>query len=190
MPTFHIDKPDAFLKKIVKATFPGYKGRKFQLSTDIPTNLDSYWSGGSKDSYAFYCLGTGKAADVHTNHPFFEAGQPRELDELPRGIIIVKHTYFCGKDLGITIYANQEDLAPMLPEKTALTEDERIVLKYTKSLKPSYNGISNYRFYSARGETGITAERWEAAKKNLIAIKCLNKAGAITAKGRNAIGGR
>ena len=187
MSTFHIDKPDPFLKRIVAATFPRYKGRKFKLSTRIPTSLDSYWYGGSKCSYAFYCLDTGKTFDVHINHPAFEANQPRDLEELPRRIIIVEHSYFCGRDMGITIYANQADLAPLLPEQTELTEDERIVLKYTRSLKPSYNGISNYRFHEAQRSTGITAERWEAAKASLIGIKCLNKAGAITAKGRNAI---
>lgn len=187
MPTFHIDKPDAFLKRIVAETFPRYKGRKFKLSTDIPTDLSSYWDGGSKDSYAFYCLDTGKTFNIHTNHPIFEAGHPRDLEKLPGRIIIVEHSYFCGRDMGITIYANQADLAPLLPEKTELTEDERIVLKYTRSLKPSYNGISNYRFHEASRSTGITAERWEAAKANLIVTKCLNKAGAITVRGRNAI---
>jgi hypothetical protein len=187
MSTFHIDKPDTFLKKIVAETFPSYTGRKFKLSTDIPSRLDSYWSGGSKDSFAFFCLATGKSAGVRTNHPFFEAGQPSDLDELPNGLILVQHTCFRGRDLGITVYANQADLAQMLPESTELTEDERIVLVYTRSLKSSYNGIKNHRFHSARGEIGITAERWEAAKASLIGIKCLNKAGAITVKGRNAI---
>lgn len=66
-----------------------------------------------------------------------------------------------------------------------LSDDERTVLRYTQSLKSSYAGIKNYRFSESNRETGITLERWDAAKKNLIAGKFLNAVGAITDKGRN-----
>ena len=56
----------------------------------------------------------------------------------------------------------------------------------TCSLKSSYGGVSNYRFHEARRYTGITAERYEAAKASLIARKLLNKAGAVTVEGQNA----
>jgi hypothetical protein len=189
MSTHWIDKPDETIRKIVNATFPSYKGRKFQLSTDIPTRLDSYWSGGSRSFYSFYELNTGKVLDVGSNHPFFEAGKPRELETLPPGIVIVKHSIFCGKDMGITIYANSGDLAPMLPPKVELTQNEKIVLEYTRSLKSSYAGIKNYRFHEAKREKGICLEEWEAAKAALIERKLLNKRGAITPAGRNALSG-
>ena len=86
----------------------------------------------------------------------------------------------------ITIYLNQEDLAPLLPSKQEITEDEKIVLHYTKSLKSTYAGIKNYRFYEANREKGITLERWDRAKNNLISRELLNKRGAITDEGRNA----
>ena len=184
----YIEKPDALIKKIIAATFPKYKGRKIKVSTSIPSCLDSYWDGGSRDYYAFYCLDNGRTHDVHSNHPVFERGQPRDLEDgLPLRLVIVCHSYFRGKDMGLTIYANAADLAPMLPAPVELTEDEQTVLHYTSGYKSTYNGIKNYRFHEARSSTGITAERWEAAKASLIAAKFLNKAGAITAKGRNAI---
>lgn len=188
MSTHWIDKPDETLRKIIAATFPSYRGRKFKLSTDIPTRIDSYWSGGSKSSFSFYELSTGKVLDVASNHPFFEAGNPRELDGLPPGIILVKHSIFCGKDMGITVYANSGDLTPMLPPKAELTPHEKTVLEYTRSLKSSYAGIKNYRFVEAKRSTGIKLEEWEAAKATLIEKKLLNKRGAITPAGRNAIG--
>lgn len=188
MSTHHIEKPDATVRKIVNATFPSYKGRKFKLSTDIPSRLNSYWNGGSRDYFSFYELSTGKVLDVGSNHPFFEAGKPRDLEELPPGIVIVKHSIFCGKDMGITIYANASDLAPMIPPKAELTPHEKVVLKYTRSLKSSYAGIKNYRFHEAKRKTGIKLDEWEAAKAALIEKKLLNKRGAITAAGRNAIG--
>lgn len=186
METFYIDKPDKTISKIVNATFPSYRGRKFKLSTNIPSKLNSYWSGGSKDEFVFYELSTGKILNVNSNHPLFETKNPRDLGKLPNGLVIVKHSIFCGKDMGITIYVNKEDLTPMLPEKIELTKNEKVVLKYTRSYKSSYAGIKNYRFYEANRELGISLEEWEKAKRNLIEKKLLNKRGAITSAGRNA----
>jgi hypothetical protein len=56
----------------------------------------------------------------------------------------------------------------------------------TCGLKPSYNGIANFRLHEARRHTGISPERYEAAKASRIARKFLNKAGAVTTAGRNA----
>ena len=184
---YHIDKPDETIKKIVGATFPEYRGRKFKLSTDVPKCLNSYWSGGSRDYYAFYELATGKQFSVASNHPFFEKHNPRDLDGLPAGVVLVKHSIFCGKDMGITIYANSEQITPLLPPKQEVSENEQVVLKFTRSYKSSYAGIKNYRFHEAHRETGISAEDWEQAKKTLIEKKLLNKAGAITPAGRNAL---
>lgn len=183
-----IDKPDETIRKIISATFPEYKGKKIKISADVPSRLDSYWSGGSRDFYGFYELSTSKTYDVDSNHPFFEANRPRSLENLPPGIVLVKHSIFCGKDMGITIYANKEDLVPMIPEKVELTPHEKIVLEYTYGYKSSYAGIKNYRWHEANSRHGILLSEWEDAKASLIEKKLLNKAGAITPAGRNAIG--
>jgi hypothetical protein len=109
------------------------------------------------------------------------------LFELPLGIIIVKHSIFMGKDSGITIFANESDLANMLPPKVELSKDEKTVLKYTASYKSSYAGIKNYRWHEANRDLGISLEEWEEAKEKLIEKKMLNKRGAITVSGRNAV---
>lgn len=187
MSTHYIGKPDETIQRIVRATFPSYRGKKFKISTDIPSRLSSYWDGGSKDSFSFYQLSTGKCVDLPTNHPLFESKNPSELKELPSGMVVVKHSYFRGKDMGITIYANSCDIVPLLPPAVDLTNNERTVLQFTRGLKPSYAGIKNYRFHKATRKTGITLDEWEAAKSDLIAKKLLNKRGAITADGRNAL---
>jgi len=186
MSTHWIEKPDGTIRKIIIATFPGYRGKKFKLSTSIPSRLDSYWDGGSKDYFSFYELSTGKVLDVGSNHPLFESGKPCKLESLPPGIVIVKHCFFCGKDMGITIYANTGDLTPMLPPKVDLTPHEKIVLEYTRSYKSSYGGVKNYRWHQAHDHHGILLNEWENAKAILIERKLLNKRGAITPSGRNA----
>jgi len=100
-------KKDELVKKIVEACYPDYRGRKFYISTDVPRNLDSYWCEGSRNYYVFYQPSTGKTLDVHTNHPAFEREQPRSLNHLPEGLLLVKRCICSGKDLGITIYVNE-----------------------------------------------------------------------------------
>ena len=183
---YYIDKPDTSIKKIVTIAYPNYNGKKIAISDFIPSNLNSYWDGGSRDYFVFYHLDENKAIPVHSNHPYFEATQPRLLGQLPDRVLLVQHTIFCGKDLGITIYANKTDLQPMLPNNVSVSSNESIVLEYTASLKSSYAGIKNYRYHKAHRQTKINLEQWESAKNQLIIKKLLNKAGAITPAGRNA----
>lgn len=194
MAIHHVNKPDSFFMNLIRIAFPNYRGRKFKLSTDIPPRLDSYWSGGSKDKYVFVELKTKreevKFLPVANNHPFFKAGMPRKLDKLPVGLVLVKHSIFQGKDMGITIYGNTENITPLLPPVEILSVDEDAVLFFTRSLKSSYAGVKNYRFINAHREMGITEAQWDEAKTNLIQRKLLNKAGAITAAGKNAVGNR
>jgi len=187
----HVDKIDSTMQSIIAACFPDYKGKKVKISTMVPNRISSYWDGGSRTYYAFYSLVNGMTFEVESNHPIFEAGKPNHLEKLPERVLLVAHSIFCGKDMGITIYANTSDLAPMLPKnEDELTENERIVLTYTRCYKASYGGISNYRWYEAARTKNITLDTWNETKAGLIAKGLLNKAGAITPKGKNAIEGK
>lgn len=75
----------------------------------------------------------------------------------------------------------------LIPPKPALAWAESVVLAATRSLKSSYAGIKNYRFYEAHERTGITETEWDSAKAVCIQKGLLNRAGAITDDGRNAI---
>lgn len=114
MPSFSVRKKD--VRFIVDDCFPEYRGRRFEISTNIPLKVDQYWDGGTRSSWKFYELATGRKYDVQDNHPWFESGRPRDLGgKLPTGVVLVRHLIFCGKDAGITIYANAGDLTPLLP---------------------------------------------------------------------------
>jgi hypothetical protein len=89
----------------------------------------------------------------------------------------------------VHIFVPSGTLARYLPAVSEeLTDDESIVLCATACLKASYGGVSNLRYREAHRITSITEERWDTAKAALIDRKLLNRAGAITSKGRNAIG--
>jgi hypothetical protein len=178
----------ADIDKIVRRCYPAYAGKRIVISDEIPAVLDSFWDGGHRDYYVFLSLHTGEVYSVHSNHPDFEPGQPRNLRSLPAGVLLVQLTY-SGQERYLTIYAEAGTLTPMLPPKLDdLSPAERIVLVATRTYKPSYNGIKNLRFREAEREAGITLPDWEAAKGVLIRRGFLNAAGAITTSGRNAAG--
>lgn len=165
-----------------------YNGRMFELEQCESVTLNNAcWSGGTKSDYMAINLDTGEVSKAKStiSNPF-KYPMPVKIVIPPR-TVIVSHRYFCGKDMGLKIYARGEDITPLLPPKSNLSEDEKIVLYHTRSLKSSYAGIKNYRFHEASRNTGITATRWDSAKDKLKKSKHLNKAGAITPKGRNVV---
>ncbi len=181
--TVYIDKPDDLIKKIINATFPGYSGRKIQVVVGkLPTQLNSYWSGGSKDEYCFYNLANDKAKPVMSNHPQFERSQPRDLDPeaLPDSVVLVKHTIFSGKDLGITIYAKTGAVAPLLtpPEDTTLSKEELFTMILIRSLK-------SFARREEASKYGVTPQRYEGAIKSLVSKGYVGKNGALSTTGKN-----
>lgn len=100
------------IKSLVKTAFPNYNGRRISVSTNPPKRLDSYWDGGCRDFFAFVNLENGRTAEVHSNHPFFEASQPRELPEgLPDGIALVRLT-MSGTYKYVTVFFNPKNIDP------------------------------------------------------------------------------
>lgn len=168
--------PDQTMKEIAKMM--GYKGKYFRLSTSVPSSLDSYWDGGSRDYYFFYHLDQNNIVEVGSNHPIYEKNQPRTLEELPDRVILVKHTICCGKDLGLTFYAKESDMAHLLEQKTPeLTDIEKSVLRLT-----SYR--SDFRKEQMRAQR-INQETYEQTKASLVEKGFLDKRGAVTITGRN-----
>ena len=101
-------------RDIIKATFPGYKGRKVKVEfAPTVTFYDTNWGGGSRNSYA--AVGSdGRTAHLGVPAPWANAVEGETVD-VAENVLIVKHTIFCGKDLGITIYANPVHLPKWLP---------------------------------------------------------------------------
>jgi len=111
-----ISYADHRVKQIIQDCFPNYKGRKIRLSDHIPSQLNSWWDEGSRTYYTFYQPSTRKVFQVHSNHPLFEANQPRELHEeaIPEDVLLISHHIFCGKDAGIIIHV-KPDQTKLLP---------------------------------------------------------------------------
>lgn len=183
--TLHVDTPE--VRAIVSRAFPEYNGKRFRVEIfQGPMRLDSYWSGGSRDYWTAVRLNDGATATVPENgtpwNPTLE-----QVEQLPENTALVQ--YHAGNFEYVTVYVRPESINHlMLPAPVELSRDEKIVLSATRCFKSSYAGIKNYRFSEANQSTGISLEAWDAAKASLIGKGLLNKAGAITDQGRNAIG--
>ena len=171
---------DEYANQIVKAAFPSESGRKIQIAPfSGPMTLESYWSDGSRDYFVVINLATMAHGQIPQNGTAFDP-QTFKVSFLPEGYAIVKHTIFCGKDLGFTIILNPENLNKLaLPPAVELTRDEKIVLLVTKS----------YKSFCRLEYSKMTKEKFEETKLSLIAKKMLAKNGSITDAGRNAIEG-
>lgn len=193
---------NAFLQALANKVF-GYSGHKFQVNPAESVTTPSYWDGGSKTDWAVvtqksagYAPEGSTALTVGDNQynvlTVGECGSAFSPDaptfNITPNMFVMAHSIFCGKDMGITFYVHPSRLPALLPAPSAaLSRECRIVLCATRSLKSSYAGISNFRFHEAHSQTGITLADWERCKAELIGMGLLNKAGAITVSGRNAI---
>lgn len=102
-------KTSKLARTIALACYPEYKGRKIRVESRETYYVDNMWGGGSRNFATAYNLETGTAAAaIQTVGPEVK---------IPAGVAIVEHSFFCGKDCGITIYVNPAaDKAGLLAE--------------------------------------------------------------------------
>lgn len=177
---FHVSRND--VPPVLLRAFPGYTGKKFEVRRKERVSLSgAYWDGGSRSEYRAVHLDTGEvsAADSKLQNPLTPGYKVPTIDIPPR-VCIVKHSIFCGKDMGLTFYVNPSDAVSMLPPSVELTEAEQICLYFTLTRKSSYNGRNRQQM------SGLPLSAWEQAKANLIARGLLSKSGAATVNGKNA----
>ena len=184
-----IHLPPTQARETAALAFPSYKGRTYRLdNSGAPVNVRSYWAGGSRDYYAAVNLSTGERLPVPANGSGFDGGPiaPNGVT-VPPGYLIAQHSISCGVDMGITLPVPPGTALAFLPSPETLTASERLVLDYTSRLKNTYAGETDIRYRQANRDHGIAKADWETAKAALISRRLLNKAGAITVSGRNAL---
>jgi hypothetical protein len=114
----YIQVKKADVASIVAATFPEYRGRKIKLAAVEKTSLhDLNWSGGSRSVYRSCTtdgLYIGSSAKANAVAPWVNAAEGQTVP-IPQGAVLVRHSMFCGKDTGLTIYVNPADMPKLLP---------------------------------------------------------------------------
>ena len=164
-----------------------YNGRKFKaLVTDTVELTSMHWGGGTRSTYTVVDLATRAHMPVTDPRPWPQSMTPPKPIAIKPGFVVREHSTFCGKDSGLIFHVHPSDVAKLLPvDDGAITDNERIVLKFTGSLKNTYGGRTNIRFVEANRVHGISQEDWTTAQTKLIESEHLRKNGSITPKGRN-----
>jgi hypothetical protein len=183
MTTTYLEKSQvpAFLRN-------GYSGSKFRAEAREIITIHSdagLWSGGTRDHYSAVSLIDGKSLSLpgQSSAPWDKDRKETEI-ELRPGFAIIRHSMFCGKDMGLTFYVHPVDIAQLLmcDDAEPLAEVEKTVLYIIKGTKSGYRADAYRRANISEGEA-------EAIKARLIKLELLNKSGAITIKGKNAVQG-
>lgn len=195
MNEYYISPSDDKVKHIIRVAFPGYTGRKCKVSfreSDSPMNLHSFWDGGSRDYFAIVWLAARKVINLGSSHPIFEKGKyGKGLDSfvIPEGFVVVEHSFFCGKDHGITIHVRADDSSSGLLQesKDDLSELEVHTLLVTQAYKSSYAGIKDLRARELKRKFGYSQSEVDKARDSLIKKGYMNRNRAINRKGKNAI---
>jgi hypothetical protein len=165
----------------------GYNGKAFkaQACTSFTIPADAgLWSGGSRDAYSAVSLADGRIATIpgQDSAPWNSIRADR-IVEIKPGFCLIRHSMFCGKDMGLTFFVHPDDIVKLVPHDSCeLVECEKTVLYITCAYK------SFARADEAR-RMGIDTGELESIKARLIKLELLAKNGAITVKGRNAISG-
>lgn len=173
------------------AKISGYTGKSFTVAvSEVVYFGNTYWDEGTRHTYWVVDLDRDEVKHLPSHSPF-DPGRDRVNHtsiNLPPGFAVVE--YYQGRSDYCRLHLHPAQSTLLLPSpKVELTWAEVVVLYATRSLKASYAGIKNFRFVEAKSSTGITLSTWEEAKASLITRGLLNKAGAITVAGRNAIEG-
>jgi hypothetical protein len=114
----------------VPATLRGsYSGKKFEAqvctSVTIPATV-GLWDGGSRDDYYGVALDTGETFQLPHSNAWPGFGARREVQvTLEPGKAVVRHSIFCGEDMGLTFYVHPDNAAKLLPKGKNAAEAQR-----------------------------------------------------------------
>lgn len=103
-----LSRANPLVKRLIAATFPDYRGRKIKARLwTRPMRLQNYWDGGSRSYYVAVRITDGAVSDFGTDNPFIRS--THDDVDLPVGVILVEHSYFCGRDTGLTVWARADN---------------------------------------------------------------------------------
>ena len=189
MRTIYVKPNDPTVAGLIAKTFGAFSGRDVAVSVHdfggLP--LTSYWSGGTREYHKIVKLDDMTVVSVPENGSgytgvdakFGPSGLPLEMPAPGYAVV----TLTDGSYKALAVHIHIDNSVKMLTNQADLTFDERTVLVATRSLK-SFARLKQAQYY-----TGITEQRYEAAKTSLIARGFLNRQGAITTEGKNQAGG-
>lgn len=163
----------------------GYAGRTFRARVHEAETIECtamQWSGGTRSTWLAF---NPTEHQIRTIAPPRYPGPDHTTHTIEPGWLVVEHSIFCGKDMGLTFHIRPDMAAGLLPATEGEDPDVDAVCVATASLRNTYGKRTDIRYQEAHAVTGITRERWEAATERAIAAKLLRRNKSITPRGRN-----
>jgi hypothetical protein len=191
MSTYYIERKDltGIAKVIVEKAYPEYNGNRFKIEVRDTFIPDQSWSGGSRTTWKLFKRIDGSMFNPGTSlsSGIFNPKEAFQSQEIPKGCLLVQHSIFCGKDMGITVVVRTDEFdTNLLPasKHNDLSRNELIVLIAIRSY------ISSARKKNALMETNITSAEYDAAITSLINKGLLRSNKSITTEGKNIVGSK
>ena len=173
------------VKEIVNVLWPDWNKREASIQpVEQVTISHMYWDSGYCQYYGVVDLATMTGQILPLDNPLRHI--TNHTQDMQPGKVVLMRTY-SGMREYMTIYCHPSNMPVNIAGPTEqLTQEELAVLYYTRSRKPCYAGISNYRYYAYCSDGGkMSDQQWANAKEALIGKKLLTKAGALSTLGKN-----
>ena len=125
MKSIPVKRSDPMIDRIIRATFPGYRGRKIKVIVKTEYRLSDYWDGGSRnyatflDLQSFTVIPSSQLPEQFKQKIANPFNLPIADITLSPGFAVVENCIFRGKDLGIRIYIHPDNLVKMIPESVS-----------------------------------------------------------------------
>ncbi len=169
--TYYIDKKD------VPNHFqlPDH-ARKYSVNVSTTVNIPvtaGMWDGGSIDRFYMLNLSTGDVMQMP------QGG--KDKISLEPGFAFIRHSVFCGKDVGLNFIVHPDNAALFPKPASNLTKEENIVLYLIASYIPKV------RIQEAETYYGVSKDMYREIVTSLKDKGLVNGCGAITTAGKNAV---
>ena len=112
-------------KEIKWLTEPAFSTRKRDVRIVISESVsffNTFWDGGSKNTYKAVQLENGSVANLITGSSPWTAVAEGTSIKLEPGIAIVEESVFCGKTMALRVYLHPSNVTPALEEKLVREE--------------------------------------------------------------------
>ena len=115
-------------KELSWLTRPAFASKKRTVKVEVTTRVyfgNTFWDGGSKNTYRAVRLADGNVASLETGSSPWTAVAEGKAVELEPGIAIVEESIFCGKQMPLRVYLHPSNAAPLLGSNSQLPPYER-----------------------------------------------------------------
>jgi len=104
-------------KQIAWLTRPAFTSRKREAVLHVANQVtfhNTFWDGGSKNTYKAVKIEDGKVASLETGSSPWTAIAEGKTVTLEPGVVIVEESIFCGKVMKLHVYIHPSNVAPLL----------------------------------------------------------------------------